>query len=317
MKITLASIVNDTQDAVVILNPAAGSAGVQGESMTVTVSDGTSADTVTPTLNFNIAPDSSPTHEPYIKALPANPVVTAGQSVAVGASTPYATAGSGKYFSVVSSDPNLTVSGVNNTNGAFTVTAAGTAGGVSSVLMRVANSSTDTNYDSQVVPILVTPAAPTAVTLDAANPGDGTGVIKSNSGLKFDVSGVFSGFTVTLMDGATAIGSAVATGSTVTITMNAGATLNSGANTITAVQSLTTAGLKVPNSNTILGPTSPVLTSAAASTTVTYTGLDVVGLPTSVSVDPGSSLEVGLTGAGGTNLTYTVTSSDPSMVSRR
>ena len=310
--ITSASIVHDTQDAVVLLNAPSASYVGTPETLTVTVGDGTPADSVSTTLNVNIVADSSSVHEPYISSVPTTTAVGAGLSAAVGASTAYASTGSGKYFSYVApSDGSLTVSNFNSSTGAFTVTAASGFGGVSSVLLEVSNSSTDTNYDSQAIPVLVTPLAPTAVALNAANPVNNSGDLKINSGLKFDVSGVVKGFTVTLYDGTTAIGSAVASGTTVTVTMDSGATLSSGDNVITAVQDLETAGLKAGNTTVA---SRDLKSTASTGLTVTYNGLDLPNLPTSETLDPGSSLEVALTGTGGTNLTYTVTSSDPSMV---
>ncbi len=101
-------------------------------------------------------------------------------------------------------------------------------------------------FDTQAVPVVVTPTTPITIDLDALSDSGSSSTdnitINNNNGgntLKFLVSGVTPGATVQLFNGATLLGQAVATGSTIEITTNNTALLTDGQHTITAHQFFT------------------------------------------------------------------------------
>ena len=101
-------------------------------------------------------------------------------------------------------------------------------------------------FDTQIVPVVVTPTTPITIDLDASSDTGSSSTdnitSKNNNGgntLKFLVSGTTPGATVQLFDGATLLGQVVATGNSVEITTNGTTLLNNGQHTITAHQFFT------------------------------------------------------------------------------
>jgi len=131
--------------------------------------------------------------------------------------------------------------------GMVTVTPAENAAGVYAikvgVIDQVANR-TNADWDTQEVPLFIDPPAPTAVALLASTdtgPDDGDGLTSINNDgdpLRFRVSGVVSGATVTVLADGTSIGQGTASGGVVAITTNGTTKLDDGPHTITAVQTL-------------------------------------------------------------------------------
>ena len=186
------SLVADTTDGVLELTPAASI----GKSFTVdiVITDGVAADKVTVPLTVSVAQDPTPPL-PYL--LPTSPVnVVSGQSVGMKLSA-YIPVGDTATFAYDSSTPGNGAAGFSSfsgTTGQTTVAAASNFAGQTELLVGV-DSTTDStgNYDSQYVPVYVTPAAPLTITLTSpAVPGwtDATAV---KSGVTFTVSGIFAG----------------------------------------------------------------------------------------------------------------------------
>ena len=88
-------------------------------------------------------------------------------------------------------DGSLTISNFDNSTGQFTITPASTFAGVSEVFVGVETTSDATNdtpnFDSQYVPVFVTPTAPTVTLLTPST----FGIVGVNTGLQFQVSGLF------------------------------------------------------------------------------------------------------------------------------
>ncbi len=225
------SIITDTQDSVLELS--APSTGVGGPyTVTLTMSDGNPLDTVTePPISVTVVAGTN-TLEPYYETIPTI-TTTAGQSVTV---TPpsYVPSGTTAYYGYdpgTPSDGSLTIpsDSFNNSTGEFTVTPAAGFAGLSEVYLGVINYyDTSPNWDTQVVPVLVTPTAPTSLTLTSPSV---SGVTADQQFVEFQVNGVFSGLTVTLYcDGSsTPIGSvtAPATASSYSSTVSVSITANS------------------------------------------------------------------------------------------
>jgi cyclophilin family peptidyl-prolyl cis-trans isomerase len=139
--------------------------------------------------------------------------------------------------------------------GATTVTPKNNVAGVFPLYLGVAQ---DPNaFDSQVVPLFVSPAAPTSIDLLSAY-DTGTSATDNitrlnnataGSKLQFLVGGVLPGALVKLFDGTTLLGQAtVAAGQTsVTITTSGAATLSNGTHNLTATQTLANLAWSVGN----------------------------------------------------------------------
>jgi cyclophilin family peptidyl-prolyl cis-trans isomerase len=118
---------------------------------------------------------------------------------------------------VVTGGSNITVSaaGTNATNGKLTIVTSGGVTGLYSVKVSV-NRAGSSYVDSQVIPVYIGPAAPTAIAVtDTAVVSGGTTTKKV--GIDFTVTGVESGKTVAIYVNGQSdpIGTAVATGTTV------------------------------------------------------------------------------------------------------
>jgi cyclophilin family peptidyl-prolyl cis-trans isomerase len=161
------------------------------------------------------------------------------------------------------------ISATVNSSGVVTVTpAAGTAAGVYGVAIGVSDASAPvTSTDSQVVPVLIDPAAPTVTLTNGDSASTSENDNSAGNPLIFSVSGVTAGYSVAVFADGTQIGSGVVpTGQTsVSITSTEAFTLSQSAHTITAIQTYTVTNAQVGN----WYEASVALPSAAGSLSIT------------------------------------------------
>ena len=269
--ITSATIITDNTDGVLRLSAPRGGTG--SSVVTVTATDTVTHETSTQQFTATVAANTT-TNPPFLGTIaPIQTSVNTPVTLTVPATN---VDGSSMYFDAVDpSSPNLTYT-VDHSTGSLTVTpSASLTPGVYSVKLLVAESSSynisnSSTYDSQVVPIYVSPAAPTAVKL---MPASDTGISNSdditnlnNSAgktLQFEVDGVLSAADVQLFADGTLIGEATASGTSVVITtINTSSTvpLTDGTHSFTATQTLSNTAVNVGNLQTTVN-----LASAASS----------------------------------------------------
>ena len=238
------SVVNDTENGVLRLSAPEGTSG-QAD-VTVTVADGTGG-TATRTFHVTILPDPTNTN-PFLGDI-ADLHTTVNTPVNFNLPASDVENSTKAYAGLVLyDDPNLLIN-VNATTGATTVTPQNGTLGVHAVFVGVRDVS-GTVWDTQAVPVMVHPAAPTSVQLLSGATGetvDTDGVTNQTQGLRFRVSGVVAGTEVTLLADGTAVGHAVASSSTVIVTTDANVSLQNGPHAIKAVQTLLNQPVDVGN----------------------------------------------------------------------
>ncbi|MCE5269048.1 MAG: peptidylprolyl isomerase, partial [Planctomycetaceae bacterium] len=240
--VTMTSVTTftDTQNGVLRLSAPNGTTGTAA--VTVTATDSVTGDTATRTFQVTVAADST-ADPPFLGAIApirtsANtPVSFTIPAVNVdGLTLTYS-------GSVSPANSNLTLT-VNSSTGAATLTPSGGVSGVYSVKLGVASSGAVNKVaDTQLVPVYISPAAPTSVDLLAVfdtgtSSSDNLTNLNNTTGktLQFQVNGVVSGATVELFANGVSIGSATASGTTVVVTTNGTTTLADGQIAITAKQ---------------------------------------------------------------------------------
>lgn len=253
------SVFTDPDSGVLILKAAANFVGTT--TVTVTADDGHGNTTL---RSFQVTVNAAPSSYdpcPYLGAIA--PIhLTAGQQYSFNIPG-FDVEGDPIYYAsaITSGAGGLGTS--TSTTGQTTLTASATAAGVYALRVRVAGSSaaltssaaTASDYDSQYVPVFVTPAAPTVDLLASSDsgPSDSDNITNhdntSGNTLRFRVSGVTSGAVVKLFaDGSsTPIGQATASGTEVTIETNGTLDLSDGAHTFTATQELADQAVSVGN----------------------------------------------------------------------
>ncbi|MEE8451697.1 MAG: peptidylprolyl isomerase [Thermoguttaceae bacterium] len=108
----------------------------------------------------------------------------------------------------------------------------------------------DRSWDTEWVPVMIHPAAPSLVQLlvgDAGNEVDDDSTTERNAGLRFRVLGVLTGTEVTLFADGSPIGQTIASGGLAVITMDVGIELGVGDHAITAVQTLRNQDVNIGN----------------------------------------------------------------------
>lgn len=163
---------------------------------------------------------------------------------------------------------------LNSQTGAITVTPPADFIGSMEILVgvRAANGSdTQDTFDTQVIPLVVTPVTPTAIDLlaDSDSGSDPNDELTNESSLSFEVSGVTAGATVRLRQGDTILGQATATGPTVQINTTTLSALGDGTYGVFATQLLD--GVESPASPSLdvtIDGTSPDAASSLPSGTI-------------------------------------------------
>lgn len=247
--------------------------GYSGEAdVTVTVSDGNGG-SAQRTFHVTIEPDTV-NDNPYLE--PIDPV-----ELNAGATTQFTLGavdleGSDVQFAgILHTETNGIQLAVDADTGKVTVTAAATAGGIYGIYLGAANTSGST-WDTQVVPVMVTPAAPSGIDLltssdTGQNTSDNLTSLNNTTdqSLWFRVSGLVAGATVTLLADGHVIGQTVATSDSAIVITNESHALTDGAHVITAVQGFYNMAVDVGNSGgvvTLESGVSPSLTIAVDTT---------------------------------------------------
>lgn len=281
--IVSAEIIQDTSNQVLTIKAADGYTG--SATITVTVDDGNGG-TAQQTFTVNATPDQNE-NRPFLNNAPLQIDATAnGGAVTYQFQSTDVDGGPLAYYAFLenAADSDKVTLSINQTTGLLTVTPINGFSGVvnifvvasplneadhdfiaqqaveNDVSLKVAYDFYSLYYDMQSVPVVIAPAAPTAIDLLA---GSDTGSSDSdnvtsndNNGdsatLTFQVLGVTAGATVQLYDGATLIGEAVATGTTVNITTNGTVVLTNGQHALTARQILANTPIDAGNQDRVL-----------------------------------------------------------------
>jgi cyclophilin family peptidyl-prolyl cis-trans isomerase len=275
--ITSASIVEDSYDRNLPVSAPFGASG--SGTVTITAVDGHGGFDQT-TLNVTIQPDANDPAPFLLNITP--PVTTVNTPVSFqlpcfdlhGDPVTFYGPTELTQFSQFGISPTEQISSnlhfsVNSGTGAVTVTPTNGLVGVQPMFFGVAqapNSPISALPDTQMVPLLIDPAAPTGVSL---LPESDTGIsdhdrvtllnnADSADVLKFSVTGVTPGDTVVLFDGTQQIGSAVAQSSTVVVTTDGSHVLSDGLHSITAKQILANQSYTVGNASGTVDLASPL-----------------------------------------------------------
>jgi len=242
-------VFTDTENGVLRLSAPHGT--FSSSTITVTVSDGHGG-TASQTFQVNVLQDDNETGNAYPYLLPIQPIRTGINTPAQFTIPAQDVEGDAIYYAgEVISEGKLTLN-VDSTTGVATVTpVAGTAPGVYAVSVY-ARAVDPKGYfegrdvwDAQAVPVLVHPAAPTAIELlTSSDTGlsttDGITNRNNTSGntLSFRVSGVIDGADVRLYADGQLVGLGTATGDSAVIVTDGTTALTDGAHAITARQFL-------------------------------------------------------------------------------
>ncbi|MBN2025054.1 MAG: peptidylprolyl isomerase [Pirellulales bacterium] len=255
----------DHENGVLMLSAPEGTTGEAD--VTVTVSDGNGG-VATRTFHVTIQADTQ-NDTPYLLDIP-DIQTTANTPVTV--TLPgFDVEGDSMYFAgyVYPASDNMDITIASGT-GVTTVTPKNGAAGVFGILVGVRTaSSTSASWDTQAVPVFVSPAAPTSIQLVAsADTGssstDGVTRLNNSSGnaLRFRVDGVVSGAEVSIYADGEFIGKATATGTSVVVITDGALALSDGAHQITAIQRLVDQAIPIGNRSdtiTLISQTSAAL----------------------------------------------------------
>lgn len=255
----------DTENGTLRLSAAEGTTG-EGF-VTVTVSDGNGG-TATQTFHVNIVADSVD-NDPFLSDIP-DVVMTGGTTKSITLPAIDVEGDAIYYGGGVYPASNDLMMSVHPVTGVATITAKSTAAGVYGLFVGVYGPNSS-SYDTQYVPVLINPAAPTSIELLAtSDSGEADGVTNFNNSdgqpLWFRVDGVIDGAEVSLFADGELIGQATADGDSVLIVVSSSTVLADGVHSITASQKLNDVELKVGNRDETVDLASEV--SAALSITV-------------------------------------------------
>jgi large repetitive protein len=284
--ITNAEIITDTQNGVLRLSAPTGVSGLAY--VTVTATDSVTKATKSTSFLVTVSADTN-NDQAFLKTI--DPIETSVNTPVTFTIPATDVEGDAITYSAVvePSNTNITVS-VNSSTGVVTVTPTNNVYGVFSIKVgvdRTALVSTD-KADFQYVPVYVSPAKPTTVTLATASDtgsstSDGVTSLNNASGktLQYTVDGVLAGSLVQLYAGSTLIGSAtVATGATsVTFSTNGTATLADGSYSVTAKQTLASQTVSVGNLSTTTNLVSPASTALTLKVDTTSPQFDFLSIP--------------------------------------
>lgn len=273
------SIFVDEENGVLMLSA---DEGTMGEAdVTVTVDDG-NGHAATRTFHVTIEADTSDS-SPYL--LPIDDLHTTADapvSFTIPATDPE---GDAVFFDGIVSPANDDLAlNIDGATGYTMVTPSNGIAGVHGIYVGV-QASSGGQWDTQFVPVLISPAAPTDIDLLTSSD---TGTVNSdnltnlnNTGadtLRFRVGGVVDGAEVALFAGGVWIGQAVAAGESVIITTDGATALADGAHSITAVQTLRDQVVDIGNRDDtvdLAGQVSDALEITVDTTTPRYTSVPV------------------------------------------
>lgn len=241
----------DNENGVLILAAPEGATG--SADVTVTVSDGNGG-TSYRTFHVTVAADTdaSANSAPYLGNLP-DVQTTADTPVSFYLSSIDVEGDAVYYAGLVYSDTDDIDISVNSTTGLVTVTPSNGITGVYELYFGV-RATNGSSWDTQFVPLLINPAAPTGIDLvsssdTGASSSDNITNLDNSSGeaMTFSISGTLSGAIVSLYADGELIGQATAAGTTTLVTTNGTLDLSDGSHAFTARQTLAGVDLEVGN----------------------------------------------------------------------
>lgn len=267
VQITQATVFQDQENAVLRLIAPEGMTGQT--QVTVTVRDGNGGE-FSRTFTVTVLPD---TVDNYPFLLPIDPItVASGGSVTFQIPAQDVDGGAIYYAASPAGNASPLTVNVDSATGTVTVTAAAGSYGVAGIYVDVRAQNPSGYFsgrdvwDSQAVPVYITPPAPQSVFLTA---GTDTGMSDSDgitnrdnspgAGLRFHVLGVVPGADVTLLIDGQEVAQATAAFSDITIEVpESFGVLSEGTHTVTVRQTLTNIPVEVGNfrsTTTLTGPT--------------------------------------------------------------
>ncbi len=304
--ITDASMVTDTQNGVLRLSVANGVTG--SATVTVTATDSVTGETKTQTFALTVSADTT-NDPPYLDDIDSI-VTTADTAVTFTIPGIDVEGDTMTYKAVKITDTDAVTLTLNETTGAVTITPATGACGVVIIEVGVSDSA-GTNWDTQYIPVCITPYSPLSVTLvsdydTGASKTDNVTSLNNSSAskLQFKVTGVTSGMTVKLYSDGVLIGSTTATDTTATITTNGTTTLADGTHTITATQTLEDQTINCNNLQSVADLESPKNTTMTLTVAAADPEFDFTPVTTAVA-GVAYSCQVALAADASDDLTYT------------
>ena len=317
--VTMTSVTSftDTQNGVLRLSAPVGATG--SADVTVTATDSVTGETTSQSFYVTVAADTN-VSPPFLGTV-APIQTTVNTSVTFNIPAIDVNGNAMTYTATISpANSNLTVS-VDSSTGQVTLTPANGVSGVFGVQVGVtkASATSSDTADTQVVPVYVSPAGPTRVTLSSASDtgtsSDALTNLNNTAGktLQFQVDGVLSGASVEVFADGVSIGSATASGTSVVVTTNGTATLADGTRSITAKQTLKNEAVAIGNLDTTtdLASSSSSAVSIAVDTTapqVTFTPGRIATVGALYTCQAATSTETSGT------ITYQLTQSPSGMV---
>lgn len=274
---TSVSVIQDRQNGVLRISAPEGVTGTSNITVVVTDESGHQSSR---TFKVTVAADTTTNSAPYLQSIA--PIVTTIDAPVTFTLPGVDPDGDAMVYSAAVDSTNsdngskISVS-VNSATGQVTITPASGVYGVYSILVKVADTTANLSatssykYDSQIVPVYITPAAPV---IERLLPAYDTGSSDSDSvtnldnsspshTLTFRLSGLMTGAQVKIYADGQVIGTALATAGTMDIPTNGALDLADGTHAIRAVQTLanqtvdvgnlsTTADLDSPSSNSLV-----------------------------------------------------------------
>ncbi len=252
--LTSVSVFTDIQDAVLRFSTPNGTTGAAD--VTVTATDSVTGDSATSTFHVTVAADNT-NDPPFLESV--DPIhVAAGTPVSFDIPAIDVEGDAILYDAYVAPDganPDLSLT-VDSSTGHVTLTPTAGAMGVYSVVVGVLSPTSGT-WDLQSVPVYISPAAPSSVSLlptsnsGASNSDDVTNLNNAaGAELQFQVDGVLDGALVELFADGTLVGQTTATGTSVVIATSGATTLTDGIHAISARQTLSDQAVHVGNLDT-------------------------------------------------------------------
>ncbi|MBN1587906.1 MAG: peptidylprolyl isomerase [Pirellulales bacterium] len=252
--ITMKSVVifTDTENDVLRLKAAEGYTGEAD--ITVVVSDGDGNETQ---QVFHVTVEADTTNNnPYLDPI-STVELDAGGTATFTLSSIDIEGDAVYYAGTVSPESDDIQMSVDNDTGVVTITASDTAGGVYGIFVGVSNTAYSA-WDTQAIPVLVTPAAPTSVELvassdtGASNTDDLTYLNNTtDQALWFRVNGVVDGATVSIYADGELIGQTIATSESPIVITDGTHELLDGTHSITAVQGFYGDAVDIGNSEEV------------------------------------------------------------------
>lgn len=304
--ITDASMVTDTQNGVLRLSVANGVTG--SATVTVTATDSVTGETKTRTFALTVSADTT-NDPPYLDDIDSI-VTTADTPVTFHIPGVDVEGDAMTYQAVLITDTDAVTLTVDEETGAVTITPDTGVCGVVIIEVGVSDSEGE-NWDTQYIPVCITPYSPLSVTLvsdydtGSSNTDNVTNLNNgSTSKLQFKVTGVTSGMTVKLYSDGVLIGSTTATDTTATFFTDGTTALTDGTHTITATQTLEDQTINCNNLQSVADLESPKTTTMTLTVAAADPEFDFTPVTTAIA-GVAYSCQVGLAADASDDVTYT------------